>query len=176
MRNAVVHRCGAADRGGRRGGAAGCSIDGRRELDDHPLLALLARPNPRQAGGAFLEALYGHLLVAGNAYVEAVEPARAVRELHAAAARPDEGGARRRRLADGLRISRRRPARVALTTRTRARLPPILHLTLFHPLDDHYGLRAARGRGDGARHPQCRGALEQGAARQFRAALRRAGL
>ena len=55
-------------------------------------------------------------------------------------------------------------------------LPPILHLPHFHPLDDHYGLaplEAGRGRG---RHPQCRGEVEQGAARQRGAALRRAGL
>ena len=48
--------------------------------------------------------------------------------------------------------------------------------TLFHPLDDHYGLaplEAARSRG---RHAQRRGELEQGAARQCGAALRRAGL
>jgi hypothetical protein len=46
--------------------------DGAAEIDAHPLLALLARPNRRQAGRDLLEALYGHLLVAGNAYVEAV--------------------------------------------------------------------------------------------------------
>ena len=42
------------------------------ELDRHPLLELLERPNQRQAGGAFLEALYGHLLLSGNAYVELI--------------------------------------------------------------------------------------------------------
>jgi phage portal protein BeeE len=55
--------------------------DGAAELDDHPLLALLKDPNPRQAGGEFLEALYGHLLVAGNAYVEAVPVDGEIREL-----------------------------------------------------------------------------------------------
>ena len=37
--------------------------DGMAELDDHPLLALLAKPNPHQGGADLLEALYGHLLV-----------------------------------------------------------------------------------------------------------------
>jgi phage portal protein BeeE len=46
--------------------------DGAAELDAHPLLDLLRQPNPRQAGGEFMEALYGHLLVAGNCYIEAV--------------------------------------------------------------------------------------------------------
>ena len=57
----------------------------------HPLLDLLARPNPRQDGAAFLEAVSSHLLLAGNAYIEAVgidgESAAKVRELYAL--RPD---------------------------------------------------------------------------------------
>mgnify|MGYP002335903201 CR=1 FL=1 len=36
------------------------------------VLALLARPNPRQEGAAFLEAVCAHLMLAGNAYIEAV--------------------------------------------------------------------------------------------------------
>ncbi|MCR6646543.1 MAG: phage portal protein [Terricaulis sp.] len=38
---------------------------------DHPLARLLARPNPEQTGVELLEAFYGHLQVAGNAYLEA---------------------------------------------------------------------------------------------------------
>lgn len=49
--------------------------DGAAEVDEHPLLALLARPNRRQAGRDFREALVGYLLVSGNAYVEAVTAA-----------------------------------------------------------------------------------------------------
>ncbi len=59
-------------------------MEGNAELDAHPLLDLLARPNQRQAGGGFIEALYGHLLISGNAYVELVGAAgrRGRRELH----------------------------------------------------------------------------------------------
>ncbi len=46
--------------------------DGAAEIDEHPLLSLLARPNRGQAGADFREALSGYLLTAGNAYVEAV--------------------------------------------------------------------------------------------------------
>jgi HK97 family phage portal protein len=46
--------------------------EGGAELDEHPLLGLLERPNQRQAGATFLEALYGHLLLSGNAYVEMI--------------------------------------------------------------------------------------------------------
>jgi HK97 family phage portal protein len=41
------------------------------EVEEHPLLDLLNAPNPRQAGSAFMEAIVGHLLLAGNAYIEA---------------------------------------------------------------------------------------------------------
>ncbi len=109
------------------------------ELAEHPLLALLARPNAREGGQRFLEGVYGHLLVSGNAYVEAVQVEGAPRELHAL--RPD----RMRVLpgADGW------PAAydytvgsetIRFTQRAGEPVPPVLHLTLFHPADDHYGL------------------------------------
>ena len=60
---------------------------GAREMPEHPALALIERPNPRQGGIAFREMLFGHLLVAGNAYVEAVSTGREPRELYAH--RPD---------------------------------------------------------------------------------------
>ena len=111
--------------------------EGAVQRDPHPLLDLLARPNPRQEGAAFLENVCAHLLLAGNAYIEAVSVEGAVRELYTL--RPD-----RMRVvpgADGW------PAAYDYTIGARsvrfeqdAPLPPILHLTQFHPLDDHYGL------------------------------------
>ena len=62
-------------------------VEGGRMLDRHPLLALLRRPNPREGGARFLESVYGHLLVAGNAYLEAVAVEGSPRELYAL--RPD---------------------------------------------------------------------------------------
>ena len=110
--------------------------DGATELDEHPLLALLARPNQRQAGGAFLEALYGHLLLAGNAYVELIDAGDGARELHLLRPGPRHGGDRRRRLA-GRRWTIAQGARGgASRSAGRGRRA---HLTLFHPLDDHYG-------------------------------------
>jgi phage portal protein BeeE len=58
-----------------------------RIVEIPPLGDLLARPNARQTGTAFLESLYGHLLVSGNAYVQAVAIDGVPRELHAL--RPD---------------------------------------------------------------------------------------
>lgn len=43
------------------------------EVIDHPLLDLLLRPNSTQAGVAFFEAFTSFYLLAGNAYIEAIE-------------------------------------------------------------------------------------------------------
>jgi HK97 family phage portal protein len=109
-----------------------------REVSEHPLRALLARPNPAQSQPEMLEAWYGFLLVAGNAYIEAVSIGGAVRELHIL--RPD-------RMTvvpgpDGW------PAAYDYTVSGRTlhfdqdaeAIRPILHQTFFHPLSDHYGL------------------------------------
>src|SRR5262249_2208927 len=65
--------------------------EGTAERDSHPLLDLVKRPNPRQDGASLLEAVVSHLLLAGNAYIEAVgldvEGEARVRELYAL--RPD---------------------------------------------------------------------------------------
>uniref|UniRef100_Q07QE1 Phage portal protein, HK97 family n=1 Tax=Rhodopseudomonas palustris (strain BisA53) TaxID=316055 RepID=Q07QE1_RHOP5 len=135
--NAVVHRCVRLI----AENAAGCRFlvyQGAREHDGHPLLQLLARPNPRQDGSTLLETLYAHLLLAGNSYVEAVALGEEVRELYAL--RPDriklvpgpDGWAEAYDYAVGGRSVR--------FDQTNRAIPPILHLTLFHPLDDHYGL------------------------------------
>jgi HK97 family phage portal protein len=109
---------------------------GDRELADHPLLSLIRWPNGRMAGPEFFEALHGHLLLSGNAYIEPLSIGGELRELHLL--RPDRisivegrdgwpeayeyraGGLVRRFAAetDGLSL---------------------LHLRLFHPLDDHLG-------------------------------------
>jgi HK97 family phage portal protein len=115
-------------------------MQGGRELDRHPLLDLLARPNPRQTGRDLLESAAGFLLVAGNAYLELVSVAGAPRELHAL--RPD-----RIRLVPGPEgwpeayeySVAGRTVRFDMQTGSPSP-PPILHLALFHPTDDHYGL------------------------------------
>lgn len=116
-------------------------MDGGREIDAHPLLDLLARPNPRATGTEFLESVYGHLLVAGNAYVEAVALEGQVRELYAL--RPD-----RMKVVPGPSgwpeafdyTLDGRTLRIPQDSLVPgAHLPPILHLALFNPLDDHYG-------------------------------------
>ncbi len=108
-----------------------------KELNTHPLLELLAMPNPTMSGATLLEEIYGHLLVAGNAYLERVSLDGRPRELHAL--RPDrvkivpgaDGWPEAYDYTVGGRTVRfRREAGGAM---------PILHLKIFHPLNDHYG-------------------------------------
>jgi HK97 family phage portal protein len=116
--------------------------EGATELDRHPLLALLNRPNPRQDGAAFAEAVYAALLIAGNAFVEAVTIGGTVRELHAL--RPD-----RMRVVPGTdgwpeaydyTVAGRTVRFTQSADGSGRAVPPILHLSFYHPLDDHYGL------------------------------------
>ncbi len=115
----------------------------RTRIDAHPLLALLARPNPLAGGPAFLEALHGFRLIAGNAYVEAVaSEGRPPVELHAL--RPD-----RMRVVPG---AAGLPAAYRYTVGGRSRdfavdqvsgRSAILHIKAFHGLQDP-GRRALR--------------------------------
>lgn len=113
--------------------------DGARELTDHPLLRLLERPNPHEAGADFFESWYGFLEVSGNAYMELVELDGEPRELYAL--RPD-----RMRVVPGrsgwpesyeYSVDGRTVSFAYDPARGRA---PILHMRLFHPADDHYGM------------------------------------
>jgi HK97 family phage portal protein len=147
LSNAIVHRAVRLI----AENAAACSFlvfDGARESEAHPLAQLLTRPNPRQDGGVFFETLYAYLLLAGNAYVEAVTldtqvrqhevRQHEVRELYAL--RPDrmklvpgsDGWAEAYDYSVGGRSVR--------FDQQASPVPQILHLTFFHPLDDHYGL------------------------------------
>lgn len=117
-------------------GIAWIVMQGGREVDRHPALDLLARPNPRQSGPELMEAVYACLMIAGNAYLEAALVDGEVREIHAL--RPD-----RMKLVPG---PDGWPDAYEYTVAGRTvafdqtgRQPPILHLALFHPTDDHYG-------------------------------------
>ncbi len=134
QRNAVVHR---AVRLVAEGAATIPLIVTGTQTADHPITALLARPNPREGGTRLMETLYGHLMVSGNAYLEAVSLDGLPLALFAL--RPD-----RMRVVPGpdgwpaayvYEVGGRR-----VVYEQAGAVPPILHLTLFHPTDDHYGL------------------------------------
>ncbi|WP_159592196.1 phage portal protein [Chelativorans xinjiangense] len=134
MRNPVAHR---AVRLIAEAAAAvpWLAYEGEAELDRHPLLDLLARPNHGQAGTTFMEVLYGHLVLSGNAYVELVEAATGAREMHLL--RPDRVTVVADSAGWPVALEHRAGSvkrRVSLEEEGAG-----LHLTLFHPLDDHYG-------------------------------------
>jgi HK97 family phage portal protein len=138
MRNAVAYRC------VRMIAEAASSVpwllyEGAREIESHPLLALLAAPNPLEDGKALFERWYAFLECAGNSYLEALTASGEVRELHVL--RPD-----RVRVVPG---SDGRPVAYTYTVAGQATtiaaergmgFLPVLHAALFHPLDDLYGL------------------------------------
>jgi HK97 family phage portal protein len=100
--------------------------------------ALLARPNPDEAGPELMEGFHGHLQVAGNGYLELTGEAGGPHGLFAL--RPD----RMRVLpgpkgwADGWEYRAGHERRVFSRDRASGR-SAILHMRLFHPADDHYG-------------------------------------
>jgi HK97 family phage portal protein len=108
-----------------------------RRYDQHPLLSLLARPNAGQGRAELLEAIYGFLLLSGNAYVEAVPGEAVPSELHVL--RSDrmslvpgaDGWPVAYDYAVGGRVHRFAVAEGQ---------SPICHIKSFHPTDDHYGL------------------------------------
>ncbi|MBP0617919.1 phage portal protein [Jiella sp. KSK16Y-1] len=113
--------------------------DGAEEVSEHRLLDLLRRPNGMTDGAAFVEAICGHLLLSGNAYVEAALIEGEVRALHLL--RPD-----RVRLIEG---ADGWPEAYEYRAGTRVRRiaaegpggepATLLQLQLFHPLADHSG-------------------------------------
>ncbi|MBX2804784.1 MAG: phage portal protein [Hyphomicrobiales bacterium] len=109
------------------------------EINEHPLLDLLARPNAGACGPDMMEDWYGYLMLAGNGYIEAIGVGGSPRELHVL--RPD-----RMKIvpgADGWPEAYDYSAN-GLTTRF-AQAPedgvrPILHMALFNPSNDYYGM------------------------------------
>lgn len=106
------------------------------ELDEHPLLDLLARPNPFEGQTSFFAKLAGHLLLQGNGYLEALAPSREgapPRELYVL--RPD----RMTVVPDAVdRVAGYEWRANGQIVRFRAER--ILHVKLFHPTNDWYGL------------------------------------
>ncbi len=113
--------------------------DGARRFETHPMLALLNRPNGAQGRADLLEALFGQMLLSGDGYLEAagLDEAGLPQELFVL--RSD----RMRVLpgSDGWPVA----YEYAVGAKKhrfdmRGEVKPVLHVKLFHPADDHYGL------------------------------------
>lgn len=143
IRNVVAHRAvsliaeAAADVPWRLFDIAG---EQPRHVPMHPVLKLLNKPNPLQGGAELFQSLYAYRMISGNGYLQVAGPKDgAPLELHVL--RPDRVSVIAGR--DGL------PAGYRYTVGERYTDFPIdrvtgrsriLHLKLFHPLNDWYGL------------------------------------
>jgi HK97 family phage portal protein len=132
--NAIAYRC------VRLIAEAAASAPLKVTPSDHPLAALLAKPNPEQTDVELMEQFFGHLQVSGNSYLEAVGFDEEPGPLALYALRPDRiaviPGPR------GWPMGWEHSAGGVMTRHLRDPLTdeaPILHLKLFHPLDDWYG-------------------------------------
>lgn len=111
--------------------------DCERRYESHPVLGLIGRPNPGQGRADLFEAIYGQLLLSGNAYVEAVPGlSGAPAELHVL--RSDRVSVVPG--ADGWPVA----YDYAVGGRShrfdmRGGPVPLCHIRAFHPQDDHYG-------------------------------------
>ncbi|MBS0241588.1 MAG: phage portal protein [Proteobacteria bacterium] len=130
--------------------------DGDVEIESHPLLDLIDKPNGHQVWPDFVQSLVGYLLVSGNAYIEAVSADRAgavsapeaqpIRELYTL--RPDRikviAGADGWPDAYDYTVNGR-TVRIEGEVVPQARdgsapgIRAILHVKLFHPANDYYG-------------------------------------
>ena len=138
-KNVVVHRC------VRIIAESAASVPfllyrGDKRLAGHPILDLLARPNPLQSGKELMASYYAFLEIAGHAYMEVAEGADGkAGELYVL--RPE-----RMRIIPGAKAW---PARYTykvggkshtFKVEPRTGKSPIMHLRTFHPEDDYYGL------------------------------------
>ena len=108
-------------------------FEGQEEHVVHPVLDVLANPNSTQSEPEFFEALYGQMLLSGDGYVERV----GLKELHVL--RSDRmqvvPGSDGWPIAFDYKVGSK-----TLRFDVLDGLSPVLHLRMFHPADDHYGL------------------------------------
>ncbi|ADO42294.1 phage portal protein [Ketogulonicigenium vulgare] len=107
--------------------------DATQRYDTHPVLDLLARPNPAQGQLELFEAIYAQLLLTGNAYVEAVSDGALPTELHVL--RSD-----RMSVVPGPDGWPTGYDYAVAGRKHRFDAAAICHIRAFHPHDDHYGL------------------------------------
>lgn len=119
-------------------------FDGDIKLDNHPIIKLLERPNPLQAGNEFFKALYSYLLLSGNSYVLRVSGGQIIKELWLL--RPDRVEIKP---SNNLipksycyKLSGKTVAEYDVDKETG--MSEVKHFKMWNPLDDYYGLSPIR--------------------------------
>lgn len=139
QQNAIVYRCVNEI-------AQGASsvpfkvFDGDIELDNHPLIDLLNRPSPQFAGVEFFQAMYSHLLLAGNSYVLKTMVSGQPRELHIL--RPDRMRIKpsKTRIPDAYEYVLNGKVVESWDADPDTGASEVKHFKTWHPQDDYYGL------------------------------------
>jgi HK97 family phage portal protein len=137
VKNPVVNRCVRMIAEAAASVPLGAAEGGRR-LSEHPVLALLHAPNPRQSQSELMEAVFAYLQTAGNAYLEAAIVEGEVKGIYVL--RPDRMRAELGPDGWAAAYSYTVGGRARRLSQEPAPVSRVLHLALFHPLDDHYGL------------------------------------
>ena len=106
----------------------------------HPVADLLMQPNGAQGGAAFLEALYGQIVLTGDGYVEGVGDGAVPVELHVL--RSDRMSVVPG--ADGWPVAYDYTVGGAKHRFAVGDVSPVCHVRTFHPTDDHNGLSPLR--------------------------------
>ena len=138
-KNAIVYRCVNEI----ANGAASIpfkAFQGEQELDQHPILNLLNRPNPTQAGVEYFQSLYSFLLLSGNSYAVRTDIGNTPRELHLL--RPDRMRVKPSKTAmpSGYEYVIRGTVVQTYEADPVTGESEVKHLKLWNPLDDYYGL------------------------------------
>lgn len=114
-----------------------CLTDARgNEVERHPLLALLARPNEFESGITFTEKAFSFLLLSGNSYINKVHGLDSMPPRYLYVLRPD----RMKPVAGNWREPIAGWAYTANGINVPYKTSDILHLLEFHPTDDWFGL------------------------------------
>ncbi len=138
-KNAIVYRCINEIANG-----AACIpfklFQGDDELVQHPLLSLLRRPNPTQAGVEYFQAVYSYLLLSGNNYAIKSDINGDVRELYLL--RPDRVKIKPSKTSTPEAYQYVLGGKIIKTYDADpiTGASEVKHMKLYNPLDDYYGL------------------------------------
>lgn len=140
LKNAIVYRC--VNEVAKGAAAVPYLIKaGGEVIETHPACSLLDRPNPLQSNNEFFNALFGYLLLSGNAYILNIAGAGgAPRELHLM--RPDRINIKSGSGAVPLRYEYVVDGRVRSVYEVdqETGASELKQIKLWNPLDDFYGL------------------------------------
>lgn len=143
MQNAIVYRCVNEIAKGASGVPFKiCDKDGN-EIENHPAVALLNRPNPLQSYSEYMNALFGYLLLSGNNYMLGAEGQglnRGPNELYLL--RPDRMSIKTGKgtIPKGYEYKINGKVEAFYPVDEITGSSEVKHIKLWNPLDDFYGL------------------------------------